>query len=102
MKLLANVGDLVCYTVAQIGHMHGMPYYWGKETVAKMYGIVIRAESHNVVAAIDISDLYASAFYDIYFFDGVVTTINDIDFELGFAQVISKTEVKDEEGQEDT
>jgi len=97
MKLLANVGDLVCYTVAQIGHMHGMPYYWGKETVAKMYGIVIRAESHNVVAAIDISDLYASAFYDIYFFDGVVTTINDIDFELGFAQVISKTEVKDEE-----
>ncbi len=97
MKLLANVGDLICYTVAQVGHMHNLPYYWGKDTVAKMYGIVIRAESHNVVAAIDISDIYASAFYDIYFFDGVVTTINDIDFELGFAQVISKTEVKDEE-----
>lgn len=97
MKLLANVGDLICYTVAQVGHMHNLPYYWGKDTVAKVYGIVIRAESHNVVAAIDISDIYASAFYDIYFFDGVVTTINDIDFELGFAQVISKTEVKDEE-----
>ncbi len=97
MKLFANVGDLVCYTVAQVGHMHGMPYYWGKDTVAKLYGIVIRAESHNVVAAADISDIYASAFYDIYFFDGVVTTVNDIDFELGFARVISKAEVRSEQ-----
>tara|TARA_R100001594_G_scaffold22411_2_gene43542 strand:+ start:1091 stop:1393 length:303 start_codon:yes stop_codon:yes gene_type:complete len=97
MKLFANVGDLVCYTIAQVGHMHGMPYYWGKDTVAKLYGIVIRAESHNVVAATDISDIYASAFYDIYFFDGVVTTVNDIDFELGFARVISKAEVRSEE-----
>ena len=53
-----------------------------------MHGIIINAESHNVVAATDIADMYSAVFYDVYFFDGMVTTINEVDFDIGFAKIV--------------
>lgn len=97
MELSANVGDLLSYTCAQVGVLYGIPGYWEEDSIIQVYGIVINAEMHNVVAAQSITDIYASAFYDVYFFDGMISTINEIDFELGFARVISKAEVLDEE-----
>tara|TARA_Y100000034_G_scaffold39737_1_gene48978 strand:+ start:509 stop:802 length:294 start_codon:yes stop_codon:yes gene_type:complete len=97
MSVKANVGDLISYAVLSEGAIASAPSKWRGKPDIVMYGIIINAESHNVVAATDIADMYSAVFYDVYFFDGMVTTINEVDFDIGFAKIVSRAIANEEE-----
>ena len=77
------------YTVAASGRLHGMGGSWRNFPTVDLYGIVIYIEERIVTSANNII-IYTSAFYTVYFVDGVKRIINHVDFDIGFASVISE------------